>query len=108
MDVFPKFIIETDDLEGDVIIIAKCTFHKQLATDINKVKGGGAWRLNKENMTFTLFGKSHDFGEANIEDIKQCIKNKKVFSSNALVNNLTNTFKFEYINEFGETIRIDL
>lgn len=35
-DVFPKFIVE-----GNELIIGKCTFHKQLATDPAKVKGGG-------------------------------------------------------------------
>ena len=52
MDVFPKFIIETDNQEGDCLIIAKCTYHKQLATDISKVKGGGMWTLDRENSIF--------------------------------------------------------
>ena len=56
MDVFPKFIIETDGQEGDCLIVAKCTYHKQLATDIKKVKGGGWWTLDKENSIFTLHG----------------------------------------------------
>lgn len=34
MDAFPKFIIETDDQKGDCLIVAKCTYHKQLATDM--------------------------------------------------------------------------
>lgn len=51
MDVYPKFIIETDPELGDCLIVSKCTFHKQLATDVNAVKGG--WyvydRQSKEN-----------------------------------------------------------
>lgn len=38
---YPKFIIETLDQEGDCLIVGECTYHKELATDIKKVKGGG-------------------------------------------------------------------
>lgn len=79
MDVFPKFIIETDDQEGDCLIVAKCTYHKQLATDITKVKGGGWQALDRDNSIFTLSGDSHDFGRAKIEDIASCVQRKKFF-----------------------------
>lgn len=79
MDVFPKFIIETDDELGDCLIIAKCTYHKELATDLTKVKGGGWWVL-KDNM-FILSGDSHDLGKAKFEDIKKCIESGNVFDS---------------------------
>ncbi len=97
MDVFPKFIIETDDIEGDSLIIAKCTYHKQLATDILKVKGGGWWSFDNETRTYTLYGESHDFGRADIEDIKRCIQNGKVFSDKYLTRKL-DVFKFQYRN----------
>jgi len=102
MDVFPKFIIETDEQKGDCLIVAKCTYHKQLATDISKVKGGGWWTLDRDASTFTLYGGSHDFGRAKIEDIADCVKRKKVFSSPTLSRNFTDDFKFQYINEVGE------
>lgn len=102
MDVFPKFIIETDEQEGDCLIVAKCTHHKQLATDITKVKGGGWWSLDSDNSIFTLHGDSHDFGRAKIEDIRSCIQRKKVFSSASLILNLTDNFKFKYKNQVGE------
>ena len=107
MDVFPKFIIETDDQEGDCLIVAKCTYHKQLATDIKKVKGGGWWTLDKENSIFTLHGDSHDFGRAKIEDIASCVQRKKVFSSASLTRNFTDNFKFQYRNEVGEIVNLE-
>lgn len=101
MDVFPKFIIETDNEEGDCLIIAKCTFHKELATDTTKVKGGGWWKL-KDNV-FTLHGESVDFGRAKIEDITDCIKRGKVYSSKALIRNLIEMgYAFRYQDESGE------
>lgn len=100
--VFPKFIIETDDIEGDCLIIAKCTFHKQLATDIAKVKGGGWWALDFETKVFTLHGSSDDFGAAKLEDIKSCVDRKKVFSNSALVRCFSEEFKFCYKNAVGE------
>jgi hypothetical protein len=101
-DVFPKFIIETDDEEGDCLIIARCTFHKQLVTDISKVKGGGFWSLDEnDKTTYTLYGSSHDFGRASIDDITACIKNNKVFTSASLHRKLEN-FKFIYKHINGE------
>jgi hypothetical protein len=102
MDVYPKFIIETHDQEGDCLIIAKCTYHKQLAINPLKVKGGGWWTLDKDKSTFTLHGESHDFGKAKIEDIQNCVQRKKVFSSLYIDKNITNDFKFQYRNEVGE------
>ena len=106
MDVFPKFIIETDSEEGDCLIIAKCTYHKQLATDLTKVKGGGWWTLDRDNSVFTLYGDSYDLGRATIEDITSCVQRKKVFSTRSLLGNLTDDFKFQYKNDVGEIIHI--
>jgi len=108
MDVFPKFIIETDEQEGNILIIGKCTFHKQLATDIAKVKGGGWWTLDKENNTFTLYGESSDFGRSTFENIQDCVRRRKVFSSAALVRNFCEQgFKFQYRNECGEIYNLE-
>lgn len=75
-DVFPKFIVE-----GNELIIGKCTYHKQLATDSMRVKGGGWWKWEQEKKEFLLYGESEDFGKASIEDIKDCIKSGNVFLS---------------------------
>jgi hypothetical protein len=107
MDVFTKFIIETDEEHGDCLILAKCTYHKQLVTNKNNVKGGGWWSLDRESDTFTLHGNSYEFGRATIEDISNCIKNGKVFSSPSLVRNFVNDgFKFNYKTESGEIINL--
>lgn len=105
--IFPKFIIETDDELGDCLILAKCTYHKQLVTDIKKVKGGGWWTLDKDTSIFTLHGDSHDFGRAKIEDIANCVQHKKVFSSASLNRNFTDSFKFQYKDQSGEIINLE-
>ncbi len=105
MDVFPKFIIETDGQGEDYLVVAKCTYHKQLAFDPTKVKGGGWWALDKD--IFTLFGESHDFGKAKIENIKDCVRNKRVFSSYHMYRNLSEKFKFQYKTEIGEIIDLE-
>jgi hypothetical protein len=102
MEVYPKFIIETDEQDGDCLIISKCTYHRQLVTINEKVKGGGWWTLDRDNKIFTLFGQSEEFGRAKIEDIADCVQRKKVFSNAALVDNLTHEYKFRYKNEVGE------
>lgn len=101
MDVFLKFIIETDDIEGDCLILAQCTYHKQLATDITKVKGGGIWKKSDQS-TMILSGTSFDFGTAKIEDISDCVKRKKVFHDVALYRNISEKFIFKYKTESGE------
>lgn len=75
-DVFPKYIVE-----GNSLIIAKCTFHKQLVIDKAQVKGGGLWEWDRENKTFILSGESYDFSAASPEDIKACIDAGNVFWS---------------------------
>lgn len=94
MDVFAKFIIETDDDLGDCLIIAKCTYHNQLATDPTKVKGGGWWTF-KDN-TYTLKGESHEFGKAKLDDIKKCIEAGNVFRNRCLAYPIVDEHKFAY------------
>lgn len=74
MDVFPKFIIE-----GDSLIIGKVTYHKQLVTEPEKVKGGGWFRYLQQTDTFVFYGSSHDLGSAKFDDIKKCVESGKVF-----------------------------
>ncbi|MCK9416963.1 hypothetical protein M0Q97_09925 [Candidatus Dojkabacteria bacterium] len=94
MDIFPKFIIETDDELGDCLIIAKCTYHSELVTDKLKVKGGGWWSL--KNDIFTLFGESHDYKKAQLDDIRNCIKIGNVFMTNMLIEPIVDQFGFSY------------
>lgn len=88
--VYSKFIIE-----GENLIMAKCTFHKQLATDKDKVKGGGWFRFDNDKEAFILGGSSHDFGYANMEDIKKCIEDGNVYGNSRLSRNMDN-YKFFY------------
>ena len=67
MDIFPKFIVE-----GNNLIICKCTYHRQLVTNEEEVKGGGWFQFDRDTPTFTLSDDSHQYGKASIEDIKKC------------------------------------
>lgn len=107
VDVFQKFIIETDNEFGDCLIIAKCTFHKQLVTNVNDVKGGGWWELDYNNKVFTLHGESHDFGKAELNDIAKCVQTNNVYNNVSLSRNLSNDFKFNYKIETGEIIGLE-
>lgn len=89
MDVFPKFIIE-----GDELILGKVTYHKQLATDVKNVKGGGWWSFNEDKTEITFFGKSEDFGYATLEDIRKAVLEKKIFTDSFI--NISNEFTFSY------------
>jgi len=96
MDVFPKYIIETRDNLGDCLIISKCTYHKHLATDVNKVKGGGWFKINHETKVITFHGESHDFGQASFEDVKACIQSGNVYGNSRLSRPILDPYKFAY------------
>ena len=104
-DVFPKFIIETDDDLGDCLIISKCTYHKDLVIDKTKVKGGGWWRLDYETKTFTLYGESSDFGKSTLEDIKNCIDNGNVYTDYTLSHSIADKYNFDY-DTYSEIIKL--
>lgn len=89
---FPKFIIETDEILGDCLILDEVTFHKHIATNKEQVKGGGWYRINLAERTLTFYGKSEDFGPASLEDIKACVNTGKVFMNK----NLHHIIKFQY------------
>ena len=88
-EVFPKFIIEDGNL-----ILSKVTFHKQIVTDPEKVRGGG-WFYFKNN-TFTFHGDSHDFGKAKLTDIQECIKNKNVYTNICCTHSIADNYSFAY------------
>ena len=73
-DLHPKFIIEDDSL-----ILSKVTFHRNLVTDKNKVRGGGWFIYNDTHKVFIFHGKSMEFGAADMEDIKKCIESGNVY-----------------------------
>jgi hypothetical protein len=100
VDLFPKFIIETDEELGDCLIISKCTYHRDLAVNYDMVKGGGLFDF--KNDEFILYGKSDQFGEANFVDIANCIKNDKVFTNPFMTHSIAKKYKFAYKNSIGE------
>ena len=106
MDVFPKFIVEIDNSLGKCLIIAKCTYHKQLANNIENVIGGGWWSLDRENSVFTLNGDSHEFGMAKIEDIKECISLGNVFTNRSFRSSIASEFDFKYKDQVGEIFNL--
>jgi hypothetical protein len=93
-DLFPKFIIETDDELGDCLILSRCSFHKDLAIDITKVKGGGFWVL-KDNM-FIFSGESHDFGRAKFEDIQNSVLKGNVYTNPYMTHSIVDKHNFGY------------
>jgi hypothetical protein len=91
MNIFPKFIIE-----GDSLILSKVTYHKELVTDKEKVKGGGWFRYDKENDTFIFYGTSEDFGQASIEDIKKCVLGNHVYRNRSQKFSISEAHNFSY------------
>ena len=91
MNKYPKFIIQDDKL-----ILGMVKFHRDLVTDVKKVKGGGWWRLNEENKTIILSDKSEDFGRASISDTQSCIKNKQIFTTEFNPEEYTFKYSLDY------------
>lgn len=91
MDIFPKFIIEDGNL-----IISKCTYHYQLATNKNNVKGGGWYEFDFNEKVFTFYGESSDFGIADIEDIKKAINSDRVYTNPMKIYSIAKKYKFRY------------
>jgi hypothetical protein len=101
MDVFPKFIIE-----GDSIILGKVSYHKNLATKTEDVKGGGLFSFNSDQKSFTFSGESYDFGQVSIEDMKKCVSDGKVYNGKYKHLNLSEKFDF-YYNTGSEIIKLN-
>jgi hypothetical protein len=94
MDIFNKFIIETDEELGDCLILGRITYHKQLAFNEENVKSGGWWGEKDGRITF--HGSSHDFGRATYEQVYDAVMNNKVFTSYILEHPINDKYKFSY------------
>jgi hypothetical protein len=90
-EVFPKFIIE-----GDSLIISKVKYHKDIVTDRSQVKGGGWFRWANEHKTLVFYGQSEDFGPVKLEDIRECVRNGKVYSNIYKTHTLAERHSFGY------------
>ena len=102
MSLFPKFVIEDGKLT-----FSKVTYHNQLVIEKGNVKGGGWYSFKNETKTYILSGDSHEFGRADLDDIKRCIDNKMVFPRMFTDRNISDDFNFMY-NNGVETITIKL
>ena len=104
-DVFQKFIIENDPEDGLYMVLAKCTFHKQLAHNTENVLGGGSWK--KFDNEILLFGQSHDFGPCDLEDLKYVVQNQKVFSHAYSKRDLSSKYDFTWQDiDYGTKINL--
>lgn len=86
-----KFIIENGSL-----IIGRCIFHKELSIDRSKVTGGGWYKIDNENKIIILLYSSHDFGQAKLEEIKECVDTGKFYDSHFSDISLTDMYKIDY------------
>jgi hypothetical protein len=99
-DVFPKFIVE-----GNNLVIGKCTYHKQMATELANVKCGGYWEWERDRKIFHFYGTSDDFGYPEPEHLKPCIEVGNVFLSHSRGRKVTDhTF---YLNVGNEIIKLN-
>ncbi len=91
MEKFPKFIIEDGKL-----ILMKVTYHHEIVTNKDKVKGGGWFKYLQQTDTFLFYGDSNDFGKATIEDIRAAVENKQVYSGKLADHNISERHNFGY------------
>ncbi len=87
--LFSKFIIENDNL-----ILSKVKYHKDIAKNIENVKGGG-WFDIKNNICI-FHDSSSQFGKALLKDIQKVVNEKKIFTNKYLTVNISDKFKFVY------------
>jgi len=92
-NLYPKFIVE-----GDCLIMSAVSFHKELSTVKNRVKGGGWYKMDEENKTITFYGRSYDFGAVTPEDILCCIVAGNIFLDKKKKVRLSEDYKFFYEN----------
>lgn len=79
-------------------ILSKVSYHRDIANNIYKVKGGGLFIFDDKAKTFTLYGESFEFGKASPEDIEKCIEKKLIFTNNSLTYSIADKYKFIYLD----------
>lgn len=89
--MYPKFIIQ-----GNSLILSKVTYHKELLDGSEQIKGGGRFRFNKDENSFTFYGDSFDFGQAKFDDIKACVEAGHVYSNKFKTHSIADEHKFYY------------
>ena len=91
MDKFPKFI-----LEDGCLILSKVSYHKELVTEKEKVRGGGWFRFDLEAKTCLLSGESHEFGRCRLEEVEKAVAEGKVYTNVYMTHSIAGDFKFRF------------
>jgi hypothetical protein len=98
-ELYPKWIVVTVD-GNDRLIIGKVKYHKDLCEENKEnVKGGGWWKYNPNENSFTLGGSSFEFGRCKEEDIIACIENEEVYPNKMYRTMNNHTFKLDRESE---------
>lgn len=69
---------------------------------LDHVLNGGWFDMYNDTKVVILQGKSHDFGRAKLEDVRECIENGNVFTNKFLTHSIADDFSFKYKDEIGE------
>lgn len=97
---YPKFIIEKINNEK-VLIIGKVHFHSDLAIENGNVVGGGWWKRVMLGNKIIFYGSSDLFGQATVEDIKECVKYGRIHRDSIDRPNIAEDFDFYYSYDNG-------
>lgn len=102
MDIFNKFIVE-----DGCIIMCKVTYHKELVTDKELVRGGGSFMFTDDNKGIKFYGSSYDFGAPYLEDIQKAFKECKVYWSQYSDEDISTEYKYVFVDECGEITELN-
>lgn len=79
-----KFIVDTDK-----IVMAKVNYHRDLVRSKDSVNGGGWWFISAN--TLYLYSSSDEFGQFNMQQVQELVKERKVFTGrNNVFDKMTN------------------
>ena len=95
--LYSKWIIEDSKLT-----LGKVTYHKQLAVNTKNVKGGGSFTLDSEAKTLLLWGKSHDFGSAELDLVKQAFDSGMMYTGARKLNKVLSGYALTFQDECYE------
>ncbi len=88
-ELYPKFVLVDSGL-----IIARCTYHRDIVPAGEKCYGGGWW-IRKDN-TFTLYSSSTKFGYADLKVVQKHLDEGNVFLNSRMTNQL-NVENYQFI-----------
>lgn len=90
--MFNKFVLYKDS-----ILMSHVKYHRDIVPhDVQNIKGGGGFNINRDANTCLFFGDSHEFGSVSYEKLQQCINAQKVFLDTNPQQNISKQYKFTY------------